>query len=89
MGTTTLGAGRWGQLDLAGELIEWNLDWWNANAAYVDPCTDCVYLTETGLPYVAVQDSAYDDPGSVLSPRFFSVDPVRDSAVGFRCARSP
>ncbi len=89
VGTTTLGAGRWGQLDLAGELIEWNLDWWNANAAYVDPCTDCVYLTETGLPYVAVQDSAYDDPGSVLSPRFFSVDPVRDSAVGFRCARSP
>ena len=27
----TLGAGLWGQLDLAGELYEWNLDWYSAS----------------------------------------------------------
>ena len=36
VGTPTLGAGRWGQLDMAGEDFEWNLDWY---ATYVDPCT--------------------------------------------------
>jgi formylglycine-generating enzyme len=42
VGTATLGAGLWGQLDMAGELFEWNLDWYYA--IYVDPCTDCAYL---------------------------------------------
>ena len=43
VGTAMLGAGRWGQLDLAGELAEWTLDYY---APYVDPCTDCVFLTD-------------------------------------------
>ena len=50
VGTAALGAGAWGQLDLAGNVYEWNLD-------YVDqaeliggslfafgPCVDCAYL---------------------------------------------
>ena len=47
VGTATSGAGRWGQLDLAGEIWEWNLDW---KQTYVNPCTDCVNLTPATLP---------------------------------------
>ena len=43
VGTATLGAGLWGQLDLAGNVWEWNLDWYATH--YVDPCTDCANLT--------------------------------------------
>ncbi|HEV3191567.1 MAG TPA: formylglycine-generating enzyme family protein, partial [Polyangiaceae bacterium] len=42
VGHTTRGAGLWGQLDLAGNMWQWNLDWY---ASYVDPCTDCADLT--------------------------------------------
>jgi formylglycine-generating enzyme len=38
VGYAAQGAGLWGQLDLAGDVFEWNLDWY---ATYVDPCTDC------------------------------------------------
>jgi formylglycine-generating enzyme required for sulfatase activity len=46
VGTAALGAGRWGQLDLAGEAAEWVLDlsgepW---TSALVNPCTDCASL---------------------------------------------
>ncbi len=39
VGTATAGAASWGQLDMAGEFWQWNLDW--ATAAYVNPCVDC------------------------------------------------
>jgi formylglycine-generating enzyme required for sulfatase activity len=39
-----MGAGLWGQLDLAGEVLEWTADW---AADYVNPCTDCAYLSPT------------------------------------------
>jgi len=44
VGTTTLGASTWGQLDMVGELYEWNLDWL---ATSVDPCPNCGYLVAT------------------------------------------
>jgi formylglycine-generating enzyme required for sulfatase activity len=56
VGTATMGAGRWGQFDLAGELWEWNLDWYRVvifscgrDPPYQDVCTDCAALT-TPLP---------------------------------------
>ena len=47
VGTATLGAGPYGQLDLAGELWQWNLDW---DQRYVSPCVDCAYLTDDPPP---------------------------------------
>ncbi len=42
VGAPATGAARWGQLDMAGEMSEWTLD---SYATYVNPCTDCSYLT--------------------------------------------
>ncbi len=42
VGTPALGAGRWGQLDLTGDVSEWTLD--EFASSYVSPCVDCAYL---------------------------------------------
>jgi sulfatase modifying factor 1 len=96
VGTATLGAGAWGQLDLAGNVYEWNMDVWD-DALYPDPCTDCAYLTLPAgnpQPYRVARGSAYDDTSS---PPIYLVPPGRnyatgsghDKDIGFRCARSP
>jgi sulfatase modifying factor 1 len=92
VGTASLGAGRWSQLDLLGEVDEWTLDW---AADYVDPCQDCAYTTETPLGWV-VRGGSFSPDSTLLSP------PARSNAVassaqqsyradyiGFRCARTP
>ena len=86
VGTATLGAGRWGQLDLAGELAEWTLDWY---APYVDPCVDCVYLTD--FSYRVVRGGSFGtDTEDVFPPaRDGDLPESRNAFYGFRCARSP
>ena len=85
VGTAALGAGLWGQLDLAGELWEWNLDW---SAPYVDPCTDCAYLTATS--YRVEHGGNFSGSASVLQPpgRGAYAAGTRSSGNGFRCART-
>jgi formylglycine-generating enzyme required for sulfatase activity len=83
VGTAVLGAGLWGQLDLVGEVSGWNLDWFADN--YVDPCTDCVDLTETSSR--VFQGGSFR---SFLPPNLDYDKPTdRSEAVGLRCARSP
>jgi sulfatase modifying factor 1 len=86
VGTTTLGAGRWGQLDLAGNVNEWTLDWY---ASYAGSCTDCAYLT--GASYRVMRGGYFYNYPSYLLPSGRSDDPptVRSICIGFRCARSP
>jgi formylglycine-generating enzyme required for sulfatase activity len=87
VGTATAGAGLWGQLDLTGNVGEWNLDWYNN---YVDPCTDCADLTATSSRTLR---GGYWNLGAVnlLPPsRVYYFPPTqRNSNVGFRCARTP
>ncbi len=64
VGTPTAGAGLWGQLDMAGEVWEWNLDWFGG---YVAPCTDCAYLM-SGLRVRVVRGGGFDDALAYLSP---------------------
>ena len=88
VGTAQLGAGYYGQLDLAGELNEWMLDY---NAAYTVPCTDCAFLTHASgrgvrggyfnsSSYIEIL-SSYRNEGLYPTNNFMS--------NGFRCARSP
>jgi formylglycine-generating enzyme len=86
VGTATQGAGFWGQLDLAGELSEWNLDWY---AAYVDPCSDCAATAE-GVARVIRGGDFAGTLVAALPPYRASYSPsARSASIGFRCARTP
>ncbi|MGH7294752.1 MAG: SUMF1/EgtB/PvdO family nonheme iron enzyme, partial [Polyangiaceae bacterium] len=89
VGTASLGAGLWGQLDMAGDQWEWNLDWY---APFVDPCTDCAYLTyPPSFSYRVFRGGDfYNTATLLLSARQSTPGPAsRNNNVGFRCARAP
>jgi formylglycine-generating enzyme required for sulfatase activity len=91
VGTTTRGVGRWGQLDLVGEVFQWNLDWY---APYVNPCHDCAYLAPaadreirggdfgSGQSYLPSASRYYNVPGADKST---TPPDYRLTGVGFRC----
>jgi formylglycine-generating enzyme required for sulfatase activity len=95
VGTASLGAGRWGQLDLTGEMNEYNLDVWLGTTGYPNPCADCARVTpppSDDVLYRGTRGGAFGGP--------FSTPPVswlrseespydRDYYQGFRCARAP
>jgi len=85
VGTASMGAGRWGQLDLAGSLAEWNLDW----LADFKPCVDCVFLTD--FSYRVVKGGSFGTDTENLFPpsRVGDTPPSRNAFYGARCARSP
>jgi sulfatase modifying factor 1 len=90
VGTSTLGAGRWGQLDLAGNVSVWNLDW-DLFPSYPNPCIDCACLTPaTGR---IARGGAFSNDASYLHPskrRSGGLAPTgRFPDVGVRCARVP
>jgi len=86
--TAQPGAGKWGQIDLVGNLQKWLLDYFGS---YVSPCTDCANLaTGSGRAprdgNFADKDeklllAAYRNNGFYPENRFYS--------FGFRCARKP
>ncbi|MGH7270706.1 MAG: formylglycine-generating enzyme family protein [Polyangiaceae bacterium] len=105
VGIAALGAGRWGQLDMAGEVAQWNLD---SYAAYADPCADCAHLMAASSRMIRGGDFLYVHvdipvppplPGTVQPPYAVSfwappyrlgISPAdRNGALGFRCARAP
>jgi formylglycine-generating enzyme required for sulfatase activity len=90
VGYASLGAGYWGQLDLAGELSEWNLD--GSSKYYIDPCIDCAYLPTSPASYDRVVGSYVDDfmsPPILWPSHRASNDPTARTETGFRCARTP
>jgi formylglycine-generating enzyme required for sulfatase activity len=90
VGTASLGAGFWGQLDLLGNLDELTLD---ANTfPVVDPCVDCavVFPGWTGLALGFVgEDFIQPTLATVESFGGAGDGSTRDSQTGFRCARHP
>jgi formylglycine-generating enzyme required for sulfatase activity len=89
VGTATLGAGLWGQLDLAGEVSEWNLDRWASG--YVNPCIDCADLYQPSEGWVYTGASFGDPAYYLLPPQLFDYGAAggRLSFLGLRCARGP
>jgi len=89
VGTAASGGGLWGQLDLAGNLSQWNLDWYASG--YVNPCADCAQLLPSsdrvfrGGSFLSAQSSEWlpPDRGSGGLPTGGSYD------LGFRCALTP
>ena len=86
VGTATLGVGRWGQRNLAGNVNEWTLD---SFGGYVTPCTDCANL-DPSSPRV-VRGGYFDDDARYLLPtsRTDDAPESRSACIGFRCARAP
>ena len=89
VGTAVLGAGLWGQLDLVGNVTQWNLDYWTG----VDPTGGAVGTNRANL-------FGTDALGRVLHANLIAYDTTveptwrRDydfpaTVQGFRCARSP
>jgi formylglycine-generating enzyme len=87
VGTASLGAGMWGQLDLAGSTWEWTLDSYNN---YVNPCVDCANFTTSGSGR-ATRGGDFNR-GTTDFPPTRHPDSETDTgayAYGFRCARVP
>ena len=92
VGSANAGAGRWGQVDLAGNLNEWTLDWYAPQ--YFDlSCNDCALLTDTTSSLARViRSSSFWDPVTarlMSAPRFANGPDRRSHLLGARCARSP
>ena len=90
VGRATHGAGLWGQLDLAGNLSEWTLDWYAMS--YVDPCADCAALTQESTVLYRVQrggDYYYGAQYMHPSARQVHAPLYGSPNIGFRCARIP
>jgi formylglycine-generating enzyme required for sulfatase activity len=88
VGTAAAGAGRWGQVDLDGNLDEWSLDYWHSEL--VIPCTDCT--PGDSAPYHSIRGGNFtssSEPDFV--PGYINGYPSAQRAPwqGLRCGRAP
>jgi formylglycine-generating enzyme required for sulfatase activity len=86
VGSSALGAGLWGQVDLAGNVMEWTLDWYSG---YTDPCDDCSDLSAASGRSVRSGNFATGDAQLRPAARTDELPSGRSYTIGFRCARSP
>jgi formylglycine-generating enzyme len=91
VGSRPKGAGLYGNLDLAGSLHEWTLDFYHPNPP--SPCVDCADLTAAGSSGVSFHGGSFSDIPSNLKTwtRFYTFDlstaSKASSTIGIRCAR--
>lgn len=90
VGTKLAGAGKWGQLDLAGNAWEWNLDVYKSPYREAN-CRDCA---DTGSDSSSLRvfrgGSAGNDAAMLGAGSRYSRDPAdHNGFIGLRCARDP
>ena len=86
VGTPTLGAARWGQLDMTGNVYQWTLDTYGPLA---NPCTDCADV-ETYAHGVAHGAQLWDLKSALhASNRSGTFYGKSYPLMGMRCARAP
>jgi sulfatase modifying factor 1 len=91
VGIHPAGKGRWGHFDLAGNVYEWNLDWFTSNYATTS-CIDCSN-TAPALTLRSLRGGHWNDAGTpyMLTSWHGANDRPTDwtGAMGFRCATPP
>jgi formylglycine-generating enzyme required for sulfatase activity len=87
VGYASLGAGRWGQLDLNGNVYQWTLDW--LSVPFAGSCTDCAFLAPTEPEFRMLVGSSFASPGLASVPNGGNTPSHRNNDIGLRCARSP
>ena len=88
--TSPKGDGKWGQADLAGNMWEWNLDWYIS--PYADSsCNDCAIVSQGDAVGRVVRGGGgvYDAMHLLSSGRLLDAPQVHAKATGVRCARMP
>ncbi|WP_437827410.1 formylglycine-generating enzyme family protein [Sorangium sp. So ce1153] len=80
------GDGKWRQADLAGNLWEWVLDWYEA---YPNKCSNCANLTATSGRVLRGGGWGFSASALLSSGRSNNGPSNRGDFVGARCARTP
>ncbi len=90
VGSAAAGDGVWGQSDLAGEMWEWLLDWYEKPYS-ASSCTNCADTTDTNSFNQVYRGGGFHGPVSYLLDSYRGFGPPADRlyGIGFRCARTP
>ncbi len=88
VGSAMAGNGKWGQSDLAGNMMEWNLDWY-AETYPLSSCTNCVNISSAS--HRMLRGGGFYDAASNLpsSYRYGGTPSLRSLNHGARCSRTP
>jgi sulfatase modifying factor 1 len=85
-----IGDSKWGHTDLAGNVLEFALDWY---APYGMACIDCAYLdhsSDASTPGPVLRGGSGVDPApGVLSGVRYGDNRISQGTSGARCARAP
>jgi sulfatase modifying factor 1 len=86
VGSKPMGVGRYGQMDLAGSVWEWALDWF---ATYKTTCNNCANLTDSGSRVVRSSDWGASSSDLIATGRLDVAPNGQYDIIGFRCAKAP
>ncbi|MBI5535214.1 MAG: SUMF1/EgtB/PvdO family nonheme iron enzyme [Deltaproteobacteria bacterium] len=86
VGAKQPGQGKWGHADLAGNVMEWVLDFYKPG--YKMPCNNCAELVATGERVLRGGSYVQEPPNVLTSFRFSGTSELRRYYYGIRCARA-